>query len=841
MTVDDLPHPKLPFLQLTMQCIEILQNATHENAGYPEGLLQQITQPLQEAFDMNDPDIRLCVEIFIHTQNASRESYELICQAVHRHNPAFQWLTWAKINRRLASWTGVHLMRFDMCPKGCVGYTGDFSDLENCPDCGESRYDTIALAVGKKVSRQQFFVVPPAPQLQARWVHPDRAQQMKYGVNAMRENIKLQDNNNGTMPHLNDVFSGACILDHFEDPDKGVGDWDVMALYGCDGAQLYASRMSDCWFGALVILNLPPDRQYKQEEVCPVLIIPGPHKPKNMDSFNYPVFHQFRALMKQGCSIIDGDSVDATQHTSFLHLLLAAADGPGLTTLDGGVGHSGAAGCRVHCPWKGRHKFGSGTYYPALQRPDPYDVPSCAHPDGIPAEIAGFQPDEQLYLNDMARILNADTDAVFARERLRTGFKKPSLLLGLEPSKMIRMPAVLCLDFMHFPALNAPDLLIPLFRGTFRRDASDKDPWPWSNSLSDDQNWNAHGDVVARKTRWIPGWYGHRLRNPALKIHSNFKAWEFMLYIYCLGPIVFREHLPEEYWTHFCKLVRIIELSGQISISANELCEIDRLARTWQLEYKELYVKRKSERLHFVRPWIHLLLHLANEIYLKGPPAYYAQWTVERMIGYLKEGLRLHSNPYANLAWVATRLCQINALKAMAPELITRKRTVFEVGTDLGDGFVSLHPRDSGRRPVTASEARALDQYMADTHLEPDNHWRSNHAVLRWARLATPNGSEVCTEWKEAQKSPEDVLVSRHAEVSLSIQLEGRCYVEHTMRLFTRTKNDMLKSNSSVIFPSELLKQSLWLLSIYSHRQIPHGWANRTTHTGYVKKQDQKK
>jgi hypothetical protein len=135
------------------------------------------------------------------------------------------------------------------------------------------------------------------------------------------------------------------------------------------------------------------------------------------------------------------------------------------------------------------------------------------------------------------------------------------------------------------------------------------------------------------------------------------------------------------------------------------------------------------------------------------------------MIGYLKEGLRLHSNPYANLAWVATRLCQINAIKAMKPDLLPHKSTVQERGTDLGDGFFALTPRDLSRRPVTHSEAQALDQYMAENHLEPNNDWLTRRQVMRWGRLACPNGSEVRTLWKEDLKAAEDVLVARHAEV----------------------------------------------------------------------------
>jgi hypothetical protein len=585
-----------------MQFIELLRDATHENSGYPDDVYKHIFDPLNEAFGFEQPDVRLCMEIFIHTQNASRESYELICAAVARHNPLFEPVSWDKMNRNLASWTGIHLMRFDMCIKGCVGFTGDYSDAKDCPTCGESRYDLAALQLEKKVPRQQFFIMPPGPQFQARWLHPERASDMKYAVRTMQENIRLRDGNNGQLPTNNDVFTGAALLDHFQ---RGrIRQHDVMGLYACDGAQLYQSRSSDCWFGSLVLLNLPPKMRYKQEHVCPVLIIPGPNKPKNMDSFHYPLFHQFSALMKQGFTICDGDAptpLDQKQQSHF-HLMLAGADGPGMTEMDGGVGHSGAAGCRAHCPFKGRHKRGVPHYYPALQCPVPYNVPSCSHADGIPDEIAAYQPSMQSYLSDLSELLRTQTDTAFERIRLKTGLTKPTLLLGLPLENMIGIPHVFCLDFMHVPALNGPDLLLPLFRGSFSRDSKDTDIWAWAESLSNKDKWDAHGALIGRLQRWIPHWYGRSPRNPAKKVNTDFKAWEFMIYLYGLGPMVFREHLPLEYWTHYCKLVRIVEIANQTEITAVELIELEEYATSWQLEYEELYVKRKSERLHFVRP-----------------------------------------------------------------------------------------------------------------------------------------------------------------------------------------------------------------------------------------------
>jgi hypothetical protein len=170
----------------------------------------------------------------------------------------------------------------------------------------------------------------------------------------------------------------------------------------------------------------------------------------------------------------------------------------------------------------------------------------------------------------------------------------------------------------------------------------------------------------------------------------------------------------------------------------------------WQIKYEELYVKQKSEHLHFVQRWIHLLLHLANEVFLKGPPAYYAQWTMERVIGYLKEGLCLHSNPDANLAWVATWLCQIDAMKAMVPDLLSKKCSVYETGRNLGNGYAALHPRKESPHLLSPAHIEKLDSFIQEHRLEANEEWHDSHKACKFAQVAVPNGSIIWTAWKES-------------------------------------------------------------------------------------------
>ncbi|ETW75994.1 hypothetical protein HETIRDRAFT_54136, partial [Heterobasidion irregulare TC 32-1] len=85
--------------------------------------------------------------------------------------------------------------------------------------------------------------------------------------------------------------------------------------------------------------------------------------------------------------------------------------------------------------------------------------------------------------------------------------------------------------------------------------------------------------------------------------------------------------------------------------------------------FEELYYQRKTGRLHFCRQSVHALLHLAQQVTHCGPPGYTTQFTMEQMIGDLGSEIKQHSNPYANLSQRGLRRAQVNALKAMVPDL----------------------------------------------------------------------------------------------------------------------------------------------------------------------------
>ncbi|KIJ06866.1 hypothetical protein PAXINDRAFT_91364 [Paxillus involutus ATCC 200175] len=202
---------------------------------------------------------------------------------------------------------------------------------------------------------------------------------------------------------------------------------------------------------------------------------------------------------------------------------------------------------------------------------------------------------------------------------------------------------------MHLLSLNLPDLLILLWCGMLDCDSNDnKTTWLWT-CLTKPDEWRAHGERVAAAIVDITGVYGRPPRNPAEKINSGYKAWEFHLYLYRLRPGLLHGILPDPYWRNFCRLARAVQLITQHSITQEELKTANQLFIKFASEFEELYYQCRIKRVHFVRQSIHALTHYGHEVKTKGPLICALQWTMEQTIGNLTEELRQHSNCFANL------------------------------------------------------------------------------------------------------------------------------------------------------------------------------------------------
>jgi hypothetical protein len=294
------------------------------------------------------------------------------------------------------------------------------------------------------------------------------------------------------------------------------------------------------------------------------------------------------------------------------------------------------------------------------------------------------------YELNVQRIVRCQNAAEYEQACLETGITKPSIFCGFDTNRILLAPLSFGSDIMHVAAINARDLLIPLWQGAFRSDPTDdKATWDWA--VLTKETWKKYESTISGTTPFLPGSFDRPPHNPAEKIHSGYKAWEWLLYLYGMGPATLYGILPNPYWTNFCHLARGLHLMQQYHISHSELLDGHQHLLDFTDEFEKIYYQCCIDRLHFIRPWIHSLTHIGPETVNKGPPICSSQWTMERTIGNLGQEIRLHNaSVYSNLSQRATCHCQVNAIKAIIPSIEPSPITYPKGSEDVGQGYILL-------------------------------------------------------------------------------------------------------------------------------------------------------
>ncbi|KAG2345642.1 hypothetical protein BDR05DRAFT_974967 [Suillus weaverae] len=267
--------------------------------------------------------------------------------------------------------------------------------------------------------------------------------------------------------------------------------------------------------GDSVLMLLIDEEWYQKKYVIPRGIIPGPKKPKNLNSFLFPGLHHLCAIKTEGLVIWNG--AQQVSFTSHPFLFIATADGPGMAFLTGLVGHRSKMGCHLYCGLPGWHKPGGLTYYPALLWPDRTDSHPDIPIDELPA-VGSFD-----YKTNLQHIIQCRNMAKYEQTWLETGITKPSIFCGFDTDHILLVPLCFSSDIMHVATINIGDLLIPLWRGTFRVDPMDnKFTWDWAVLTKD--AWKAHGSIITSTTPFLLGSFDRPPHKPAEKINSGYKA-----------------------------------------------------------------------------------------------------------------------------------------------------------------------------------------------------------------------------------------------------------------------------------------------------------------------------
>lgn len=157
--------PAIDDIQIAREFITSLGNASldHRFLMLDADLVEQIRNPPSHILSIDNPTDQLSLDLFLAIDNASQETYNAVRDAIKRHFPDEDVLSYYNAKRLVETLTGVTPIVHDMCFNSCVGFTGPYFETDTCPTCGESRYDANGNA------RKQFSTIPLAPQLQAVW------------------------------------------------------------------------------------------------------------------------------------------------------------------------------------------------------------------------------------------------------------------------------------------------------------------------------------------------------------------------------------------------------------------------------------------------------------------------------------------------------------------------------------------------------------------------------------------------------------------------------------------------------------------------------------------------
>ena len=405
-------------------------------------------------------------------------------------------------------------------------------------------------------------------------------------------------------------------------------------------------------------------------------------------------------------------------------------------------------------------------------------MPSSEHRDIALSEIPLLSA--KMYNDNLRALVQAENQTQYEQLRKAMGLTKPGIFSAL--SRALHFPHLLLPDMMHLCFLNYPCLLVELWRGTIKGGKADVRKYPFA-VLADDNVWKEHGLEVERVWPFLPGFFDRAPCNIAAKWSSGYKSIEQQTYLYNYAPHMLRRLLPPEHWRHLCKSVCAVRNLWEYEIPQAHLVRSRKLLNEATMDFERIYYKRDPDQLHFVRPVIHTLWHLPDQVYLHGLLVVCTQQPMERIIGQLGPAggeTRQPSRPYANLSQRAARHVNVNAAQALMPSLDRAEVCAIRIprGAELiGNDFLLLRALERSYSVARPVEARAFYDYFRRTNpglIEGKNCSDFKYVLCRWARMCLPNGMVVRSAWKEQLKPLNCLRMARCVKVS---HMSPRSYV----------------------------------------------------------------
>jgi hypothetical protein len=487
--------------------------------------------------------------------------------------------SWKKTQNDIGKMSDLRPEVYDCCPNSCLCYVGKYARLTKCPysDCEEERFDAQGRA------RRRFTYIPLIPRLKAFLANQAQADAMAY--RAQFEHVP---------DVIKDVFDGLLYRSLLGQHVQPVGGpmqahryfdaaTDIALGLSTDGYAPFRRRAKTAWPLLIFNYNLPPDVRFHLNNILCLGVIPGPRKPRDFDSFLWPLVQEL-LLLELGVPAVDARTHTAVKLRAFL--LFVFGDIPAVSMAMRMKGHNGICPCRF-CSIRGVRipNQQQSPYYVPLHRsprhPDVRAGVSPAHYD--PRNLPKRTHDE--FLAQAAEV--ESTFGVGAREELakQYGIKGTSVLARLST---ISFPHSFPYDFMHLIWENVVKNLFLFWFGDYKGMDTGRGDYKVDKETTD-----AIGKESAASSTSIPYAFGPAPPN----IASDKLSWTAdtrSFWTLHLAPPLLRGRLPEKYFVHLLDLVKLLHICLEYDMDRDKVNVLREGFADWVEEYERYVLEYSS-------------------------------------------------------------------------------------------------------------------------------------------------------------------------------------------------------------------------------------------------------
>ncbi|KAG8994297.1 hypothetical protein FRB90_000459 [Tulasnella sp. 427] len=426
---------------------------------------------------------------------------------------------------------------------------------------------------------------------------------------------------------------------------------DVALGQSMDGVALFERSKNRCTATPIITVNynLPPEIRAHSSNVLINAIIPGPHGPKDVDSFMFPMYKESHRLAEG----VRMDNIFVKSSFTFrAYWIRVFGDMLAMMEMMEIKGHMGVRHCR-RCLISGTTGNGTTYYSPLAQPRDPNSEESNP--------LVSWNP-RALEMRIHQQVLSALDD--ISKARNKTEKERLQTIWGLtgKPSYIFRFPgadfvASTPYDFMHMMLSNNTKNYTKILQGKFNKFDSGT-----GNYIIPPATWIEIGVELVKANRTIPSAFVSYLPD-IWKERSSYTAELYSFWIVYAAPILLHGRLPSPYYEHLVKFGKIIKFCLKFTITTEELETLEELCISWVEEYEKLYYQYNASRVAFCTSNIHGVLHIPEDIRRSGPLWTAWAFIMERICSLTVRAVKSRLNPFGSLNQYFKRVAQLTHIR----------------------------------------------------------------------------------------------------------------------------------------------------------------------------------